>query len=329
MAQWYLRDEDGAYLRLTTDGVPSVWAEGILSLIQLRVHEQGVEPVNDRKSIKHHMIKKANRQHSRIAGPDSRVHKPSAQSLRKHARDGRKWNKDYGAMLAAGRIPDKLADLADGSIRNLGPDLSDSEQTRTNDTGKSSRQLLAMQRPVDEAGTGQGKQSAKRRGVPADDGHQTTAGSCEDAGENVETQTKAGQSQGSPKRRRVQESAPQSSQRVMQDCPVTESHTDAAEVAGRRPVLAKDPTGEKGQKEKQLIAANLCAADKGQDAASPSTIEHEQQPSIVVTAEMARAAVAKRKSVAISGKELAQLGLSSSSSNEDPDAAKLFWARLF
>ncbi len=30
----------------------------------------------------------------------------------------------------------------------------------------------------------------------------------------------------------------------MQDCPVTESeHTDAAEVAGRRPVLAKDPTG--------------------------------------------------------------------------------------
>ncbi len=39
-----------------------------------------------------------------------------------------------------------LPDLADGSIRNLGPDLSDSEQTRTNDTGKSSRQLLAMQR---------------------------------------------------------------------------------------------------------------------------------------------------------------------------------------
>ena len=126
----------------------------------------------------------------------------------------------------------------------------------------------------------------------------------------MEFQTKAGQSQGSPKRRRVQESAPQSSQRVMQvlpcavkslvqgaldslkrrpdgqlpcvacpqemrvvlwlsmqqhpqklhirestaatdscwpcmqDCPVTESeHTDAAEVAGRRPVLAKDPTG--------------------------------------------------------------------------------------
>ncbi len=57
MAQWYPRDEDGAYLRLTTVGVPSVWAEGILSLIQLRVHEQGVEPVNDRKSIKHHMIK--------------------------------------------------------------------------------------------------------------------------------------------------------------------------------------------------------------------------------------------------------------------------------
>lgn len=50
-----------------------------------------------------------------------------------------------------------------------------------------------------------------------------------------------------------------------------------------------DCAGEKGQKEKQLIAANLCAADKGQDAASPSTIEHEQQPSIVVTAEMARA----------------------------------------
>ena len=58
MGQWYPRDEAGAYHRQMKDGVPDAWAEGMVSLIQLTMHERRMT-AEERDPIKQYMFKYA------------------------------------------------------------------------------------------------------------------------------------------------------------------------------------------------------------------------------------------------------------------------------
>ena len=56
MAQWYPMDKAGAYYLATHEKVTAAWVEGMLSLTQLMLHEEGVA-VEERQAIKGYMFR--------------------------------------------------------------------------------------------------------------------------------------------------------------------------------------------------------------------------------------------------------------------------------
>ncbi|CAL5225465.1 g8286 [Coccomyxa viridis] len=303
MMQWYPRDEAGAYNRQTVEGVPDAWAEGMVSLIQLTLYERGMTG-EDRGTIKQYMFRMAKDRHFKIHGgrPEERV---SDQTIQKHAEEGKQWKLLNDSIIAAGHIPDALANAndkarAEGFLRAEGPrserqnllGSAGPRQTRAAGT-KRSRQLQATNKPADKRGAGEGRQRGKQRQAPRPISNQIQDRGCKKTEKDEGAQAKAGQVKRAPRRRRAVESVAPASQLDQRDGPHTpkggpaikSEHTDAAEVAGHRAGGAQTQAGA------DEMYIDLTTEDEGTDLdgeVSP-THDQEQQSIPVVTAEAATA----------------------------------------